>query len=101
MVTSTAMAAPYIPQIALYRRWLEDKRGLSFPDYEAMRQWSVTDLDTFWQSIWDYFNLQSPTPHSAVLADWRKAYWRQNLPRLAAIKAKADPGNVFRHAQSV
>jgi acetoacetyl-CoA synthetase len=23
----------------------------------------------FWQSVWDYFDLRSPTPHSAVLAD--------------------------------
>ncbi len=35
------------------------------------------------------------------LADWQQAYWRQNLPRLRAIKAKADPANVFHHAQSV
>src|SRR5581483_5331160 len=37
-------------------------------DYEALRQWSVGDLDGFWQSIWDYFDLKSPTPHRAVLA---------------------------------
>jgi acetoacetyl-CoA synthetase len=27
----------------------------------------VTELDAFWQSIWDYFDFQSPTPHTAVL----------------------------------
>ena len=27
--------------------------------------------DAFWQSVWDYFELQSPTPHTAVLADER------------------------------
>ncbi|HEX4303117.1 MAG TPA: FAD-binding oxidoreductase [Rhizomicrobium sp.] len=35
------------------------------------------------------------------LADWQQAYWRQNLPRLKAIKAKADPAGFFHHAQSV
>ena len=59
--------APYIPQIRLYQNWLHQQRGLQFADYEALRQWSVTDLSRFWQSIWDYFDLQSPTPHSAVL----------------------------------
>jgi len=53
--------------MTLYRRWLSQSRGLDFPDYEALRQWSVRDLDAFWQSIWDYFDVQSPTPHTAVL----------------------------------
>jgi acetoacetyl-CoA synthetase len=53
--------------MTLYRRWLSEQRGLDFSDYEALRQWSVRDLDAFWQSIWDYFDLQSPTPHIAVL----------------------------------
>ena len=56
------------PQIRLYQDWLHTERGLSFASYDALWQWSVTDLDAFWQSIWDYFDLQSPTPHQAVLA---------------------------------
>ncbi len=55
-------------QMARYRHWLRDQRGLDFPDYEALRQWSVREIDAFWQSIWDYFDLRSPTPHRAVLA---------------------------------
>ena len=55
-------------QLTLYRRWLQDKRGLTFRDYEDLRQWSVRDLEAFWQSIWDYFDLKSPTPHRSVLA---------------------------------
>ncbi|MBR0871931.1 acetoacetate--CoA ligase [Bradyrhizobium tropiciagri] len=63
------MTAPYVPQMALYRQWLKERRGLSFADFEEMRRWSVTDIDGFWQSVWDYFDLRSPTPHSAVLAE--------------------------------
>ena len=68
---------PHIPQIRLYQDWLRDRRGLQFDSYDALWRWSVTDLDAFWQSIWDYFDLQSPTPHSAVLADERMpgAHW--------------------------
>ncbi|MBP6277874.1 MAG: acetoacetate--CoA ligase [Limnohabitans sp.] len=61
--------APYVPQIRLYQNWLRDQRGLSFAAYNDLWRWSVTDLEGFWQSIWDYFQLQSPTPHTAVLAD--------------------------------
>ena len=56
---------PYLPQIRLYQQWLADQRGLRFDSYEALWHWSTTDLEAFWQSIWDYFDLRSPTPHRA------------------------------------
>ncbi len=62
------MPAPYTPQIRLYQDWLAQHHGLRFASYRELWHWSITDLDAFWQSIWDYFDLQSPTPHSAVLA---------------------------------
>ena len=68
MSCASPNTAPYIPQIRLYQNWLRETRGLNFADYDALWRWSTSDLDAFWQSIWDYFDLQSPTPHSAVLA---------------------------------
>ncbi|MEJ0024587.1 MAG: FAD-dependent oxidoreductase [Rhizomicrobium sp.] len=63
-------------------RRLADLRRL----YAALRPWSGG-------AYVNYCDLE--------LADWQQAYWRQNLPRLQAIKAKADPQNLFHHAQSV
>lgn len=57
-----------LPQIRRYQNWLRETRGLEFADYRALWTWSITELDAFWQSLWDYFDLQSPTPHEAVLA---------------------------------
>ena len=65
------MTAPNVPQIRLYQNWLREQRGIAFDDYDALWRWSTTDLDAFWQSIWDYMGIQSPTPHTAVLADDR------------------------------
>ena len=59
---------PHVAQIHLYQDWLSAQRGLHFETYDQFWQWSTTELDAFWQSIWDYFDLQSPTPHSAALA---------------------------------
>ncbi|WP_396433899.1 AMP-binding protein, partial [Limnohabitans sp.] len=67
-ISDAAAPAPYLPQIRLYQNWLREQRGLSFDTYNDLWRWSVTELDAFWQSIWDYFDLQSPTAHSAVLA---------------------------------
>ncbi|MDO8771848.1 MAG: acetoacetate--CoA ligase [Burkholderiaceae bacterium] len=57
---------PFTPQISLYQRWLEEQRGLSFDSYDKLWRWSTTDLDSFWQSIWDYFDLRSSTEYTAV-----------------------------------
>ena len=61
------MRAPFTPQIRLYQQWLQAKHGLQFDNYAALHRWSVTDLSSFWQSIWDYFDVQSPTPHQFVV----------------------------------
>ena len=57
-----------IPHIRRYQDWLRDTRGLTFDSYHELWRWSTTELDAFWQSVWDYFDIQSPTPHTAVLA---------------------------------
>jgi len=56
-----------IPQMRLYREWLDREYGRRFADYAALWQWSTTDLTGFWRSIWDYHRLASPTPFTAVL----------------------------------
>ena len=71
MTNPAAAALPREPRIVAYQRWLERERGLRFADYDALWQWSVTELDAFWQSMWDFHGLVSPTPHTAVLADER------------------------------
>lgn len=55
-------------KITAYTDWLRRSRGLAFADYQALWQWSVTDLEAFWRSIWDYFDVRSRTPFERVLA---------------------------------
>ncbi|PUE20536.1 acetoacetate--CoA ligase [Limnohabitans sp. MMS-10A-160] len=68
MNTATSTPAPYVPQIRLYQNWLRDQCGLSFEHYNDLWQWSVSDLEGFWQSMWDYFEMESPTPHKAAIS---------------------------------
>ena len=58
---------PYIPQIRLYQDWLAQQHGLRFESYDALWRWSVTEVGAFWQSVWDFCDVRSPTPHSAAL----------------------------------
>jgi len=62
------MRARPLPQMKLYRDWLAQQRGLQFADYESMWKWSVTDIESFWRSIWDYHEMSSPTPWTRALA---------------------------------
>lgn len=48
-------------------RWLAAERGLHFDGYPALWRWSVEHIDDFWQAVWDYFEVESSAPHTAVL----------------------------------
>ena len=110
-VKLSPMSAPYIPQIRLYQQWLQSKRGLQFQNYAALQQWSVTDLSAFWQSIWDYFDLQSPTPHQFVVdgrmpaAKWfvgaKVNYAAQVFRHAGAAHAKALPAIISHNEASL
>lgn len=101
-------AAPYVPRIRRYQDWLRDTRGLSFDTYQALWEWSVRDLQAFWQSLWDYFELQSPTPHRQVLsadrmpgAKWFEGaqfnYARQVLRHVRPAHAAGFPAVISRN----
>ena len=51
-----------------YMRWLADERGLAFDDYAELWRWSVDELEAFWASIWDYFDVQASGRYERVLA---------------------------------
>jgi len=51
-----------------FMRWLETERGLRFSGYEKLWRWSVTDLEAFWASIWDFFEVQADGGYDRVLA---------------------------------
>jgi acetoacetyl-CoA synthetase len=63
-------------ELGRYLEWLRG-RGLDFAGYEELWHWSVTDLEGFWASIWDYFGVRAHTPYECVLAsaDMPGAEW--------------------------
>jgi acetoacetyl-CoA synthetase len=67
-------------RLAAYLQWLEDKRGLKFDNYQALWQWSVDELEAFWQSIWDYFDVQANGSCDPVLGSTQMpgANWYPN-----------------------
>jgi acetoacetyl-CoA synthetase len=54
--------------IRAYIEWLAATRGLQFASYDELWRWSVDELEAFWASLWDYFQIQSATPYRQVLS---------------------------------
>lgn len=90
-----------------FQQWLKENRNLEFADYESLWQWSVQDLEGFWASIWDYFDIDASTPYQQVLgrrdmphASWfdgaRLNYAQHLLRRAAQPDAGQRPALVFR-----
>ncbi len=52
-----------------YLRWLESERGLHFDGYDDLWRWSVADLEAFWASIADYFDVRFNAPPECVLVN--------------------------------
>jgi acetoacetyl-CoA synthetase len=55
--------------ITRYMHWLAEKRGKIFTTRQELWEWSVNDLEGFWSSIWDYFQIQASRPYTQVLAE--------------------------------
>jgi acetoacetyl-CoA synthetase len=64
-------------EISRYLAWLERERGLRFDGFAALQRWSCEELEAFWQSIWDYFQVTADTPPEQVLTtrDMPGAQW--------------------------
>ncbi|RFU20342.1 acetoacetate--CoA ligase [Geodermatophilus marinus] len=59
-------------RLAAFTRFAEERTGRRFGEYEELWRWSTTDLDGFWQAVWDFSGVRaSAPPTAAVLADRR------------------------------
>jgi acetoacetyl-CoA synthetase len=56
-------------QMTRFMRWLAVERGVDAGDYAELWKWSVDELEDFWASIWDYFEVISSGPRPEVLAE--------------------------------
>jgi acetoacetyl-CoA synthetase len=67
-------------RLAAYVQWLDDQKGLQHENYQALWQWSVDELELFWQSIWDYFDVQADGSCDPVLGSTQMpgANWYPN-----------------------
>jgi len=89
-----------------YTRWIEEKHGLELPDYAALWEWTTTELEAFWSSIWERFSVQASTPYERVLGsrEMPGAEWfpgaRLNFAE-HVLRPRADAAVAIRHASEL
>ncbi|WNC74184.1 acetoacetate--CoA ligase [Thalassotalea psychrophila] len=52
--------------VSKYIAWLKEKNIVHAADYQELWQWSVDNIEAFWASLWDYFEIQSDTPYTQI-----------------------------------
>jgi acetoacetyl-CoA synthetase len=50
-----------------FRNWLRAERGLDFPDYTALWEWSTSDLEAFWGAAAEFLGVTFHTAPERVL----------------------------------
>ena len=86
-------------RLRAYLDWLQERKSRPFPDHDALWAWSVQDLDRFWLSIVDYFDVDlqradgtvrtaDPMPFTRWFPEAR-LNWAQHLLRAGAEDATA------------
>ncbi len=92
--------------LTAYARWLEREKGVATDAYEELWRWSVDELDAFWASIWDYFEVEAEAPYERVLGsrEMPGAEWFPGA-RLSyaahVFRAKEDSAPALHHASEL
>ncbi|MDN3517432.1 acetoacetate--CoA ligase [Aquisalimonas lutea] len=55
--------------MARYMDWLAERGYGRFGNWPALFQWSIRDMDRFWESVWEFTGLQADTPWERIRDD--------------------------------
>lgn len=88
--------------MARYLAWLQTHRGLTFESYDALWRWSVTDLEDFWATIWEFCDVRAHRPYDRILEERRVEHARWcpgallNYAEHALVRRDGHPAVLFR-----
>jgi acetoacetyl-CoA synthetase len=54
-------------ELTRFMRWLGERHGRRFADYDELWRWSVEELQLFWAGIWEFFGVRASRPYRHVL----------------------------------
>ena len=80
--------------MARYMDWLAENGYGRFGNWPALYQWSIRDMEQFWESVWTFSGLHADTP-------WESIHDNQPMPATRWLPgARLNyAGNMLRHAR--
>jgi acetoacetyl-CoA synthetase len=49
-----------------FKQHIENKFQLQFADYEALRQWSISNINDFWTEVWHFTGIRASSSFTKV-----------------------------------
>ena len=89
-------------QLTRYIRWLAENRDLHFEDYHALWRWSVTEIEEFWGTLWEYFGvIASRDPQGALGSEAEEARFEEVLAERVMPGARWFEGARLNYAEHI
>ncbi|MGA8804844.1 MAG: acetoacetate--CoA ligase [Solirubrobacterales bacterium] len=89
-------------QLTRYIRWLAENRDLHFEDYHALWRWSVTEIEEFWGTLWEYFGvIASRDPQGAPGSEAEEARFEEVLAERVMPGARWFEGARLNYAEHI
>ena len=99
---NTAPKPLWIPSLgahteSLLGRFMEfagERAGRNFEEYFALWEWSVDELDEFWATVWEFFEVRASVPYDRVMSGGRMpgVRWFEGTRLNYAARALAKTG---------
>jgi len=82
--------------------WLSIKKNLEFNEYQKLWEWSISDISSFWESVWEYFdvisysNYSNPVSGSMPRTKWFKGSSLNYSEHVFRLASPVHPAIIFK-----
>lgn len=59
-----------------YQKWLSEKYGKQFDSYQDLWEWSTTETEEFWKSIWEFGEIVHSKSYDSILSGDKMPYFK-------------------------
>jgi acetoacetyl-CoA synthetase len=56
-------------RIGDFLRWVNAEYGMNHTDWNSLYDWSITEIEDFWEAVWRYFEIKAHSPYTSVLEE--------------------------------